>query len=259
MKDENLKDNGLEEKKDSQNLEEKEDAIEEESVDNTITEPTAEDVVEVAKEKKSFGGIFSFLVKKKKTGNLDLLETNLIKDEVEVVYNWKKDLSIFFVLLLVVMIFIAESYIFLYNWKKQKEVENSYYLETEITATKSQINALKDQYDQAVEFKKRLEISSVVLSNHVYWTNFFNFLEKNTLRNNIYYKSFSGDPYGIYLLPAVSNDVLAVNFQSKVFSDNTDVNSVSVGEEEIINDETSGKTHINFNFNFNLDPKIFTN
>jgi len=154
---------------------------------------------------------------------------------------------------------VAESYIFLYNWKKQKEIENSYYLETEITATELKINNLKDQYVKAMEFERRLELSSAVLNNHVYWTNFFNFLEKNTLKDNVYYKSFSGDVYGGYILPAVSNDVLAVNFQSKVFSDNPNIISSSINEEEIVNDENTGKTHINFNFNFNLNPKIFTN
>jgi hypothetical protein len=258
MPDKNLKDNKQDELKKE---EKKENQVEKKEVNNeeSIVEPKGSFNFDVLKNKKIFGNFSSFFKKKKVVDNLDLLETNLIKDEIEIIYDWKKDLSIFFVLFLVVAVFVAESYIFLYNWKKQKEVENSYYLETEITATELKINSLKDQYAKAMEFKSRLELSSVVLSNHVYWTNFFNFLEKNTLKDNVYYRNFSGDVYGNYILPAVSNDVLAVNFQSKVFSDNPNIISSSINEEEIVNDENTGKTHINFNFNFNLNPKIFTN
>lgn len=258
MSDKNLKNNKQDELKKDEKIENK---VEKKEVNNDepIVESKSSFNFDVLKNKNIFGDFLSFFKKKKAVDNLDLLETNLIKDEIEIVYDWKKDLSIFFVLFLIVAIFVAESYIFLYNWKKQKEIENSYYLETEITATELKINNLKDQYVKAMEFERRLELSSAVLNNHVYWTNFFNFLEKNTLKDNVYYKSFSGDVYGGYILPAVSNDVLAVNFQSKVFSDNPNIISSSINEEEIVNDENTGKTHINFNFNFNLNPKIFTN
>ena len=258
MPDKNLKNDKQDEFKKDEKIE---NHVEKKEInrEETIIEPKSNFNFDVLKNKNIFGGFSSFFKKKKVVDNLDLLETNLIKDEIEIIYNWKKDLSIFFVLFLIVAVFVAESYIFLYNWKKQKEIENSYYLQTEITATELKANNLKDQYIKAIEFKRRLELSSAVLNNHVYWTNFFNFLEKNTLKDNIYYRSFSGDVYGEYILPAVSNDVLAVNFQSKVFSDNPNINSSAINEEEIINDEDTGKTHINFNFNFNLNPKIFTN
>ncbi|HOY46573.1 MAG TPA: hypothetical protein PKU95_02985, partial [Candidatus Dojkabacteria bacterium] len=54
---------------------------------------------DILKNKNIFGNFLSFFKKKKAVDNLDLLETNLIKDEIEIVYDWKKDLSIFFVLL----------------------------------------------------------------------------------------------------------------------------------------------------------------
>ncbi len=258
MLDKNLKNNTPEELKENKK-EENQVEVKEMNNEESKIELKNKFNFEVVKNKNIFSGFSSFFKKKKVIDNLDLLETNLIKDEIEIIYNWKKDLSIFFILFLLVAIFVAESYIFLFNWKKQKEIENSYYLETEIVDTKSQINNLKDQYITATEFKKRLELSSAVLSNHIYWTNFFNFLEKNTLKNNVYYRNFSGDIYGAYILPAVSNDVLAVNFQSKFFSNNSSIISSSISEEEIVNDEETGKTHINFNFNFNLNPKIFTN
>jgi hypothetical protein len=101
-------------------------------------------------------------------------------------------------------------------------------------------------------------MSSQVLNKHVYWTKFFNFLEQNTLKNNIYYKNFKGDIYGQYVLPTVSNNVLATNFQSKIFSNNSLVSSTLISDEEINNEEIN-KTFINFNLNLGLNPNIFIN
>jgi hypothetical protein len=204
----------------------------------------------------SFSKLFK---KKKKVGNLGLLETNLIKDEIEIDFNWKKDLVIFCILLGVVIIFIIESYIVLTIWKNKKEIENSYYLETEITQITTEVNDLQSKYNEAIEFQNKLNLSSQVLNRHIYWTNFFSFLEKNTLKNNIYYKSFTGDIYGQYVLPTVSNNVLATNFQSKTFSANPSVNSASISDEEIINEEAGNKTFVNFNLNLDLKPIIFIN
>ncbi len=204
----------------------------------------------------SFSKLFK---KKKKVGHLGLLETNLIKDEIEIDFNWKKDLIIFCILLGIVAVFVIESYIVLTIWKNKKEIENSYYLEMEITQINSEINNLQSKYSEAVEFQNKLSLSSQVLNQHIYWTNFFSFLEKNTLKNNIYYKNFAGDIYGQYILPTVSNNVLATNFQSKTFSANSSVSSASISDEEIINEEGSDKTFVNFNLNLDLNPNIFIN
>ena len=76
----------------------------EEVVDDSIFESNKETVNETTKnisgsKQSNFFNSFSKLLKrKKKVGNLGLLETNLIKDEIEINFNWKKDLIIFLVL-----------------------------------------------------------------------------------------------------------------------------------------------------------------
>ncbi len=236
----------------------------EEVVDDSIFESNKETVNETTKnisgsKQSNFFNSFSKLLKrKKKVGNLGLLETNLIKDEIEINFNWKKDLIIFLVLLGVIIIFALESFIVLSIWKNKKEIENSHYLETEISQITNEINGLQDKYNTAIEFQSKLDMSSQVLNKHVYWTKFFNFLEKNTLKNNIYYKNFKGDIYGQYVLPTVSNNVLATNFQTKIFSNNSLVSSALISDEEINNEEIN-KTFINFNLNLSLNSNIFIN
>lgn len=207
--------------------------------------------------KNFFKKIFlSFKNKNKNRNNLELLETNLIKDEVEIKFYWKKDVIIFSILLFIVFIIILESYIFLSWWENKRGEDYSHYLDKEIASIKEEASNLKEDYDKSLNFNKRLSISSSTFKKHIYWTKFFSFLEANTLKN-IYYKSFSGDISGKYILPAVADDVRAINFQSRAFLADPMIMSASVSDEEIINDEKSQKTFINFNFNFNLNNKIF--
>ncbi len=200
---------------------------------------------------------FGKFFEKKAENKLSFLDTDLIKDEVEIKFYWKKDFYLFLVLLSFLAIFVVESYFLLSWWEKKREQQNYTYLESEINYTKSQADALHLEYEEASKFNNKLSSASIILNKHIYWSNFFNFLESNTLKNNIYYKNFSGNIFGDYIIPTVSNDVLAMSFQSRAFLADPLVSSVVISEEEIINDEKNKKTLINFNLNFKLNPSIF--
>jgi hypothetical protein len=197
-----------------------------------------------------------FNKKNKKNNNLDVLETDLLRDEIDIEFNYKKDLTPGLILLGVALFILIEAFVFLVLWEKKIELKNSHYLENEITLVRSEMAELNEQYSRSTQFRSQLSIVNEAFSRHIYWTNLFNFLETNTLKNNIYYQKFSGDISGKYILPAISNDVRAMSFQSKYLSLQPMVSNVSVEGEEIINDD-NGKTLINFNLNLNLDNKIF--
>lgn len=197
-----------------------------------------------------------FNKKNKKNNNLDVLETDLLRDEIDIEFNYKKDLTPGLILLGVALFILIEAFVFLVLWEKKIELKNSHYLENEITLVRSEMAELNEQYNRSTQFRSQLSIVNEAFSRHIYWTNLFNFLETNTLKNNIYYQKFSGDISGKYILPAISNDVRAMSFQSKYLSLQPMVFNVSVEGEEIINDD-NGKTLINFDLNLNLDNKIF--
>ncbi|MDD3711465.1 MAG: hypothetical protein PHP37_02605 [Patescibacteria group bacterium] len=206
--------------------------------------------------KKSFSDKLNDFFAKKIKNNLELLETDLIKGEVEIQFNWRKNLITFFILFFVALVIVVEACLFLTWWGKQKESAGLNYLQEEIAYVKKESANLKVEYDKAMEFNKRLNLSSNTLKNHIYWTNFFSLLEANTLKN-VYYSSFSGNIYGNYILPAQSDNVLAISYQSKIFSSNDKVISTSISNENIVNDDENSKSIINFNFNLNLKKEIF--
>jgi hypothetical protein len=203
--------------------------------------------------------LFGFLKKifKKEKNKLDVLETDLIKGEVEVKFDWKKDITIFLVLFFIVFVITLEAYIYL-SWMENKRAEEaSHYLEEEIAYMQEEMMLMQDEYEKALALRDDISLASNFLNRHIYWNNFFSFLEENTLRS-FYYKGFSGNISGSYTLPAVTNDVRAVGFQSSVFLSDPMALSVSVEDEEIVNESVRGP-YINFDINFTLNKRIFNN
>lgn len=195
--------------------------------------------------------------KNKKIDHLQLLESDLIKDEVPVVFEFRKHLMAFFALLLVSFIFIMEFYFFLSWWESKKSEENSTYLQNEINEVISEKRELEDKYSLAVDFTRRMDVSFSVLDKHIYWSNFFLFLEDNTLKN-VYFKNFSGDIGGSYVLPAVTDDVRAVSYQSRYFSSDRRTNNVSISDEQIGEGGLSSSSGlVDFNINLTLNSRVF--
>lgn len=205
-----------------------------------------------------------FKGKSKKKDNLELLETDLIKDEVEIKFEWKKDLVGAFVLFAVAFVLVVETYLFLSWWGQKREAENSHYLDNEIVYIREEIEKIRDDYNTSTYFQKRLVTASTVLNGHVYWNNFFAYLEQNTLKK-VYYNSFSGNLSGEYILPATTDDVRAISFQSKALLNNLQTISSEVSDEQIITGTkiseegemiSDEKTHVNFNLKLILNKNI---
>lgn len=194
-----------------------------------------------------------------KVNHLQLLESDLIKDSVPVVFEFRRHLIAFFALLLISFVLIMEVYFLLSWWEKNRSLENSHYLQEDISLIAKEKKVLEQKYNEALNFKNKMNTSFSVLDRHVYWSNFFLFLEQNTLKN-VYYKSFSGDVSGNYILPAVTDDVRAISFQSKYFSADRRTSAVSISDEEIGEGGLSTDSgFVNFNINLNLSPDTFNN
>lgn len=191
--------------------------------------------------------------------NLQLLESDLIKDEVPVYFELNKHLVAFFALLLVSFVLIMELYFLLSWWEKNRSIENSYYLQDEISVVNKEKSELEQKYVEVFNFKNKMSSSFSVLDKHTYWTRFFSFLEQNTLKN-VYFKKFNGDIGGSYILPSVTDDVRAISYQSKYFSADRRAVNVFISDEEIGEGGIGPDSgFVNFNINLNLDPKTFTN
>lgn len=191
--------------------------------------------------------------------NPKILEVNLIKGEVKIDFEWGKNISILAITLLILVAFIAEIYLGL-DWWGAQEKKRAETLNVSIAKVNAEITKVKGKADEALAYKdKSIEVGRL-LNNHVYWSNFFNWLEKNTL-STVKFDGFSGDTKGVYTLNAKALSYSEASWQVKAFLSDPLVKSVDIGSVNFNNskDKLTGITNkgVSFTLNFELNPEIF--
>lgn len=187
--------------------------------------------------------------------NPKILEVNLIKEEVQVSFDWNKHISVMLVSLFFAGLFVAELYFGLAWWEKQEIVE-AQALNDKIAETNREINLIRDQAREALAFKSRSAELSRLLASHIHWTSFFSWLEKNTL-SSVKYEEFSGDISGKYKLEGRAPAYADVSWQAKTLSENPKVKSVSISQAESTMSDQDQAPQINFKLEIEISPDIF--
>jgi len=163
-------------------------------------------------------------------------------------------------LLLVLFItgfFIAEIYFGLDWWEKQ-EIAKAQSLNDNISQVNREISKIKAAADEALAYKDKSAEVGRLLNEHIYWSNFFSWLEKNTL-STVKYDGFSGGTDGIYALSAQAYSYSEVSWQVKAFAKNELVKNIEV--LSVVSNSTgklkSANSGVNFSLSFELNPDIF--
>jgi hypothetical protein len=189
--------------------------------------------------------------------NPKILEVNLIKDEIRIAFDWYKNISVLLFVLFITGFFIAEIYFGLDWWEKQ-EIAKAQSLNDNISQVNREISKIKAAADEALAYKDKSTEVGRLLNEHIYWSNFFSWLEKNTL-STVKYDGFSGGTEGIYALSARAYSYAEVSWQVKAFAKNEFVKNIEV--LSVISNSTgklkSAESGVNFSLNFELDPDIF--
>jgi hypothetical protein len=192
--------------------------------------------------------------------NPDVLDVNLIKDEMGVSFHWQKALLKAVVLLVIAAGFITEIYISLGRWEK-KEQEKANQISISFKEVSQQMRDIKDETDQVTAFKDKLDLINELVANHVYWSHFFDWLERRTL-NSVNYYSFTGDISGQYSISASAASYADISWQVKSFMDDTNTVSAQVdsgSSEEGTDDNGLSETKVNFDLKLKVNPDIFYN
>ncbi|MDD5071933.1 MAG: hypothetical protein PHQ42_04340 [Patescibacteria group bacterium] len=195
---------------------------------------------------------------KKENNGGETLETNLIKDEVTIFFDWQKNISLLLIYMVLAALAVGAAYGWL-SWRgSQKSKESRYFVE-QFSELDKEIAKIEEEAKKVLVFKKKLNLASSLLDQHVYWTNFFGFLEENTL-TDVYYSDFSGDNKGKYNLSASAKSFSAIQAQVKRLLASEYVSVVSVNQAGI---STGGNKAgdidgVAFDLKLVIDPSIFT-
>lgn len=195
-------------------------------------------------------------LRRERNSNGDV-KLNLIKDEIVKVFDWKKNIVVLLIAICLTIASLSGAYWGISWWgaqEQEKQVEEV--VDTKkIIELNQEITIAQERVREIEDFERRMQKTHDMISSHIYWSNFFDFLQRNTLAE-VHYSGFSGGVDGNYSLTASANDYSVIDAQIKRFLDHDYVVRASVEGASLQSTEDGGE--VSFTLNLVLDPGIFT-
>lgn len=196
----------------------------------------------------------------KKGGKSGGLKMNLIRDEVVNVFDWRKNLIILALALVLAVALVIAAYWGLIWWGERQYniAESEFVQEKDISALNQDIKSSQEKINQEIlPFQKKLEKTESLLNHHIYWNKFFKFLEDHTL-SSVYFSGFSGGLEGQYSLSAQARDIEAIEAQVDKLLQSEFVRDVWVEKASL--GATEEGSSVSFTLNISLKtPQVFIN
>lgn len=192
--------------------------------------------------------------------NPKILEVDLIRGEMPATFDLKKHAATLFFALIISALFVAEIYLGL-NWWSDYENDRLEESQKRFNTISEEIRQMKATSDEINSFKERVGLADSLLSNHIYWTNFFTWLESNTL-SSVSYGGFSGTNDGEYELDASTKAFRDISWQTRLFLADPQTLSVSIDSGTDAKDpesltEGDDAADISFSISLKVNPEIF--
>ena len=185
-----------------------------------------------------------------------VLDTNLIRGELVTFFDWRAKIIAFAAAILAPIFVAGAVYYGLVFYQKSSQAKNS--AQAQKFAELEQ-DIIKEEFGlkEIFAFQASLKIVSQIFEQHVYWTNFFKFLEDNMIKD-VYFTGFDGDTSGSYSMNAVAADYSNIAEQVKVFRNNNKVTAVLTGGGALAAGDNANKSLVKFILNFSVLKNIFT-
>jgi len=185
-----------------------------------------------------------------------VIETNLIQGELVTFFDWHSKIIILARVILMLIFVVGTIYYGLVFYQKSSQAKNLAQAQKFAELKQSiaiEESGLKEIYD----FEAQLKVVSKVFEQHLYWTNFFNFLEENTIKD-VYFVNFEGDTSGRYAINAVGANYNSISEQVNVFKNNKKITAVEVQGGEMVSGDSTNVPLVKFILNFSILKSIFT-
>lgn len=195
----------------------------------------------------------------KKIKNIDrpwTLKTNLIKEDVTTFVNWRRNIIFSLFGLVIVILIIGGAYSYLV-YKEYKAASEEKDLSAEIAKLDEQIGMAKKAIVEADSFQKKMSQTAKLLDEHIYWTEFFRFIEENTLANTFYVGSFSGDTKSSFKFSVSTDSYQDIDNQLRVFRANKLVQSVKTDSASFKDEKSGANGKISYDLELSVSPEVF--
>lgn len=208
--------------------------------------------VPVVKEKKKEGDLFNF-----SEGGL---KTNLMSEDSMMFFDWKMNIINLLIAVSVSVLVVGGVYAWLSNMEGKVSRAGDELVE-EIKALDDETKELQKNMGKVDKFQKKLSLSAKLLEKHIYWTNFFDFLEESTLKNVEYVDGFAGDTKGEYTISTESRTYSEIDDQVDTLNNSKYIKNAKVVEAglQVVGRQgtESFKSSVAFVLTFEADKEIF--
>ncbi len=201
---------------------------------------------------------------KKKWEKAEILETNLIKGELASFFNWKKGILILTVYSALSGLAVAGFYSGLLLWEQQIKNNRSEDSSRIRDLNEQVIRPLEEDAKKILAEQEKIRLAGDLLRKHIYWTNFFKFLEDNTLSEVYYTSDFSGNTGGKYSFAARTKNFKTILDQVNTMRMNDNIEEATVGGGSVKPASKDGQENgegdiggVNFKLELSINQDIF--
>ncbi|MFA5413396.1 MAG: hypothetical protein WC348_02555 [Patescibacteria group bacterium] len=163
---------------------------------------------------------------------------------------------ILLVVVAVILAFIGVGAYLALKWYENKTELVLQKVEADLEVMDKKNRELALEKDQAQFFQKKLKTADKLLGSHIYWTNFFSFLEKNTVAD-VYFVNLIGGSDGQVVLSGVAKSYRAMARQIVSFRADDRVSKVSIMSASASVDTEGNVVEVNFDAKLQLSSEIF--
>ncbi|MFA6307181.1 MAG: hypothetical protein WCV70_04395 [Patescibacteria group bacterium] len=185
-----------------------------------------------------------------------VLETNLIQGELVNFFDWRSKVAISLSAILAPIFIVGAVYYGLAFYQKSNQAKNLAQAE-KFAQLEQDIGKEESSIKEILDFQSRLKIVTQIFKQHLYWTNFFNFLEDNMIKD-VYFKNFSGDTGGNYTMNATAVNYSNIPEQISVLKNNKKITSVEANGGDLATGDDKNESSVKFNLKFSVSKNIFT-
>ncbi len=185
----------------------------------------------------------------------NILEINLVKDEINVYFDWYKNIAMLIIFVFLSFVLVLEIYLALSWWQGENDSAVSQE-EARFLEISEETKKIRGEAEEALSFQNKLSRANFLLDNHLYWSNFFGYLERNTLAN-IQYTSFEGDILGNFSIPAKSDTFPSLGQQVYQLQSDPNTIKVNIDSAERLESEEESIEEIEFEIDLTVSRDLF--
>jgi len=184
-----------------------------------------------------------------------VIETNLIQGELVTFFDWHSKIIVSAGAILMPIFVIGAVYYGLVFYQKSSQAKN---LAQAQKFAELEQNIAKEEagIKEISGFEAQLKTVSKIFGQHLYWTNFFKFLENNTIKN-VYFVNFNGDTSGNYIMDALATNYSDIARQVDTFRNDKKITAVEAGGGEMVKGDNTSQSLVKFVLNFTVLKNIF--